>query len=113
MRRMHFINSIVLYFIFMKIYLNYFNGEFHEEKLNIRELKPFTHVTVIVKCDEPISSINGPLEQSVESFFNKRLSPMKLKCHWDQASASYKTSPRSSKMTPRVCELRMGVNVEF
>ena len=97
----------------MKIHLNYFNGEFHEEKFNVRELKPFTHVTVIVKCDEPISSISGPLERCVESFLNERLSQMKLKCHWDQASESYKTSSKSSKMTPRICELEMGVNVDL
>ncbi len=97
----------------MIINLNYFKGEFHEEWFNVRELKPFTHVKVVVNCDEPISSIGGPLERRVESFLNEKLLPMKLKCHWDHESESIKRILGSPEKTPQICRLEMGVNIDF
>ena len=97
----------------MKINLDYFDGMFHEKRINYHELKPFSHVDVAVNCKESVCTTQNQLENNVVSFLNKKLYPLGLKCRWDLAEEWYRASPNSSRTNPTICELGMGINIDL
>jgi len=94
----------------MKIELDYFNEEFCIKDADFSEVKPFSHVNVIVNCDQPLCRINGPLEQEVADYIS-RTSGSKAK--WDHFSEWTQPQQVEKHEFPRISKLEMGLDIDL
>ena len=94
----------------MIIILDYYNDEFRMKNADLSKVKPFSHANVVVNCDQPLSSTNGPLEREVEKFLSNALVQARIKARWDRSS-EWTQSQRVDKFEfPRINKLIMGVD---
>lgn len=97
----------------MDIELDFFNEKFNIKHAVRAKLKPFSHIDVVVNCDQPLSRTNGPLERDVEAFLSKTFAPLGLKTKWSHSPGWVQKQRVGNHEFPRISRFGMGIDLEI